>query len=291
MSVIFLDTCVIVNLIENEITSTFVKSALGGFHTISVGRHTLIECMKNYKNPDELSKVFQYIDSLDPEYTLSAGELFLMEARKIKTQSMFPYFCDSGVKKLISDFCRDPSKYYNAIIVFVEKYKAHVELCKNAWYPQDNKSSIVYRNAFSGAEKISLKKIIQSSSLFEDRIMKIKPTDEVLATLEILFASNSLNLNKANIIHFLENQSEYPALRTYFRSIVLLGDNTITKDTPKKDRFTDAIQFIEASYCTTFVSSEKNLIDHANPNCRGRKYNPDIELIDFHDFLMDLQGR
>ena len=70
----------------------------------------------------------------------------------------------------------------------------------------------------------------------------------------------------------------------------------IQEDPPGTDRFFDAIQFTEASYCTTFVSEEAKLVNDKEKSKNekelyGRKLNPDIELLHIENFMAHLNTK
>lgn len=293
MATIFFDTCAIRSLMKRKIPADYIKSKLGSFHTIVVGPHTLVECMKNYTNRDECINTFLYVDALKPEYTLSARQFLEMEAIKLKSGKEFSYFCTIQEKQFISQFCEKLVSQVSEGVFkgLVDEYDSKIKSFKSAWYAQ--KSNIkeygsLYANVFSADEVKQLKSMQNSSVAFHERVEKIQPTEKIIDVFIEHFLANAINLSVFDVQKFFQNQAAFPAMRTYWRSIILLGDNTIYGNSPAEDKFTDAIQFTEAAYSTTFLSAEIDLVDIQKPKCRGKKYNPDIGLLDLCDFLENI---
>lgn len=88
------------------------------------------------------------------------------------------------------------------------------------------------------------------------------------------------DLSQEDIKKFLQNQKDYPVLRTLLRSIAYLNIHMIKNNKkPNDDKITDAIQFKEAAYCTIFVSREHRLVVRGQEESIGRQLNPEIRLL------------
>ena len=86
----------------------------------------------------------------------------------------------------------------------------------------------------------------------------------------------NIELPNTHIREFINEINSYPALRTLIYSHLYLNYK-FKNQSPFKDRITDSIQLIEASYFPVFVSGDERHLKYAN------EINPNIQLISTKD--------
>lgn len=285
MATIFFDTCAINYLVKQGLEGHHIKNQLTG-HVPVIGRNTLYECAKTYKYPDLCKEIHLFIEDLDPWYTLTHEQLHKREAFALKDGVPFENWCNPEEKNLIkiSNNLFISNNINQELLDSIERCEKNIEQAQRVWDPA--KGNILTRK-----EKAPYK--IQ----FEERVKKAAERDETPGELLLLFNNMNLQLSEKEIKKFLKHLDQYPALRTLFRTVLLLSDHSmLEKKPPRKDTFFDAIQFTEASYCTTFVSEDEKLVNDKEKSKNGkelygRKLNPDIELLHIKNFMAHLNTK
>jgi len=124
MDLIFFDTCAIRFLVKSGYTGSEIRDLLSKKGSLAViGRHTLFECARHYKNSAECAATHIFIEELHPEYTLTRDEFYKAEERTIKYGASFSYWCSAEEKKIIrksnqqlisGDYTKELTQYIHA---------------------------------------------------------------------------------------------------------------------------------------------------------------------------------
>jgi len=280
MATIFFDTCAINFLVDQGKRAHEIKKQLTRYNVPVIGRNTLYECARSYQNQDRCKAVHEFIEELDPEYTLTRDQYYICEVLKLKRGIEFAYWCSINEKQRIkeSNRCFITNNFGREVQQYIDEREKAIKQAQYIRSPDRN-------NQLTQKQKSPYK------IPFDDRVKRALRHNEIPGLLLPLFQKINLPLSLGEIKQLLISLDQYPALRTWIRSLIHLSDHSICEQgPPARDRFLDAMQFIEASYCTTFVSDEHKLVNdfkksRNEADLYGRKLNPTIELLHVKNFM------
>ncbi|WP_218813550.1 hypothetical protein [Rickettsiella endosymbiont of Dermanyssus gallinae] len=272
---IFLDTCVISNLVELGISPKEFNDILNKKNLIPViSPYVTYELAKTLtsKNPTKTFDDFSFIKILNPECCYLSTELYMSEVKRIKDDTPVEYFSSDWRKTALlqeGDNLKD-AKHKADAIGYIEERQHYFNISRATWYPIQYEKFKKYKQGFQ-------RLLFEFLGDFKDNPDKIDYVRKLIQR-----ATNEQGiLSDKEVIKFYYNMSGYPALKSLLYSQLYLGFLTETnRQTPAKDRFFDASILIEASYCAYFLSADYDLIyKHA------KHINPHINLIYLDEFL------
>lgn len=103
MATVFFDTSAINFLVDKKISGKEVAQFFKQKNRIPVvGRNTVYECAHTYltSNVEKADRLITFLEELDPDYTLTRHELYLIEIEKLHTDALYSYFCSELDKKI-----------------------------------------------------------------------------------------------------------------------------------------------------------------------------------------------
>ncbi len=233
-----------------------------------IGNYTTYELARTFNNNPYKTKVlFNFVSQINPMFSCLRDELYKMERRKL----IFNTPVDHVIKS-----------------PFLQNLHQRIEDYSNGSPNEELEKFIRSRQAFlnsmrSSKKPTGLQRMYRGYKSFNEfliDILKDLETNNVkIEALNLLLNTINISLKRAYLLKFINELNSYPALRAFFYNHLYLQylteyNNAILKE----GTFTDGLQVIESSYCDTFISHDKHLLNH-----QAKYLNPDLELRDIEN--------
>ena len=227
-----------------------------------VGIFTTFELAKTFlcDNASALQTVkglFQLIRELNPEYSCRDDHLFTMESNKLKFNHDINPLVTS--KEILAEINSRTNRFCDGNVSDIEKI-----------FLQEKEKNFIQCRLLWGRQSFN-RKISEFKKFSEYR-------DSFLKNYDLDFIKNFLKktaeirIPDVYVRRLITNINSYPALRVliYFH---LYLNFYFRHDPPAKERMADAVQLMEASYFSIFISGDERHKRYAH------EINPDIEFI------------
>lgn len=268
MDTVFIETSALNWLYDNTEDANHANRLLEMKKLIPiVGMDTIYELAHCFLNsPNRASNLFEFLKQFKPVYSCQRENLYNQELDRFLNGTSVNVFLEHYSKEILTNRIGDYSSgIFNEIHRdFIIARQFFWDDCREKlWIPKDTKRK-------RGLEFIDylphcLKKIEENITIFQQWILGI----------------TGKNLSKQNAIHFFKKLDSFPALRTSLYSQFFLNSLIIkSKATPSKDKFTDSLQIVGASYFTSIVSNDDYLLNNLSP-----AINPDLQKININSLF------
>ncbi|WP_218814695.1 hypothetical protein [Rickettsiella endosymbiont of Dermanyssus gallinae] len=274
---IFLDTCAIDQLIRCGISpELFIKLLKNKIPVVSP--YVMYELARVITTDSSRKAIalFTFLKAINPKFSYRSDEYYKLEVQRLRYDIPFNPFLDQEREVAILQRIENliNGKIDPEIEEFIKQRQDLVKKSCSLWNQKPCEKYKKYKGDFQFRFNSRLNDFFKD---FKVTIGKIKSVRKLIRYTPW----NECNLTGNEIFKFYDNMETYPSLTNLLRSQLYLDFLTNTNpDTPSENKFTDAIVLIEASYCTDFLSHDRNFI-----KMHAKCINPKINSIILNEFL------
>ncbi|MBY0545024.1 MAG: hypothetical protein K2Q14_05690 [Gammaproteobacteria bacterium] len=277
MKTAFLDTSFINYCIDNNISISNLHNILEKNNLLPViGIYTTYELAAcSLKNKEKTVKLFRFVRNLNPKFSKGRECLYRMELNKLKEDQPFnPFITD---ELLLQELNKRVENYSEGLEDkklkdFITERENLLEKSRTLWQP---------------TSPLKYKKVKNFDECVQSFLKDFAHNTEKLSTLRLIFFNvTQIKYSDLILIKFVIHISTYPTLRAlllYHLYLDFLTEKSLQpQNLLKKDKFTDGVQIIEASYCSALITNDKDLA-----NLHTKNLNPNITPIYFPNLIND----